>query len=233
MATNSRVFNAVCRQAGIVKVDKPMDLLDLSAAFSSLPLPAGSRVGIMTLGGGWGVVAADLCEYYGLEIPELSEELVGEIDRVLPPYWSRANPVDLVGENDPELPIRVIEMLAKWEGCDAIINLGIVGRRHMLSRLADSVQNADPTCEEGFMESVLRELEEFETRYIYHIASLMETYQKPILGVNMLREQKDKTVYSFRDRQYKGVFFPTPEQAVKSLAKLFEYRRFLDRQGRA
>ena len=232
MASDNRVFNAVCRQAGIVKVDKPMDLLDLSAAFSSLPLPGGSRVAIMTLGGGWGVVAADLCEYYGLNVPELPEALIQQINEVLPPYWSRANPVDLVGENDPELPIKVIEMLAAWEGCDAIVNLGIVGRRHMLSRLADSVHKADPTCPGDFMDSVLEALEVFEDRYITHIVNLMEKYEKPILGVNMLRDDKDKTVYSVSDRPYKGLFFPSPEQAVKSLAKLFEYRLFLDRRGR-
>ncbi|MCF8110992.1 MAG: acetate--CoA ligase family protein [Desulfobacteraceae bacterium] len=228
MASDTRVFNSVCRQAGIVKVDKPMDLLDLSAAFSSLPLPAGSRVAIMTLGGGWGVVAADLCEHYGLEVAELSPELIEEIDKVLPPYWSRANPVDLVGENDPDLPIKVSRLLAEWDGCDAIINLGIVGRRHMLARMADSVQKADPTCPADFMESLLRELESFETGYINHIVSLMEKHEKPILGVNMLRGEKDKTVYKVEGSSYKGLFFPTPEQAVKSLAKLWEYRRFLD-----
>jgi acyl-CoA synthetase (NDP forming) len=232
MASDSRVFNAVCRQAGIVKVDKPMDLLDLSAAFSSLPLPRGSRVAIMTLGGGWGVVAADLCDYYGLQVPDLPQDLVESIDRVLPPYWSRANPVDLVGENDPELPIKVIELLAKWDGCDAVINLGIMGRRHMLSRMAASVEKADPDCPVGFMESMLSTLEEFEKTYVSHIVDLMESCQKPIVGVNMLRDEKDKTVYEFSGCKYKGLFFPTPEQAVKSLAKLLEYKGFLDREKR-
>ncbi|MFW6334660.1 MAG: acetate--CoA ligase family protein [Desulfosalsimonas sp.] len=232
MASDMKVFNAVCRQAGIVKVDKPMDLLDLSAAFSSLPLPAGSRVAIMTLGGGWGVVAADLCEHYGLEVVELSRELIEEIDKVLPPYWSRANPVDLVGENDPDLPIKVSRLLAQWDGCDAIINLGIVGRRHMLAKMADSVKRADSTCPADFMESLLRDLEAFESGYINHIVSLMEKHEKPILGVNMLRGEKDKTVYSIEGSSYKGLFFPTPEQAVKSLAKLWEYRRFLDTEKR-
>jgi len=46
-----------------------MDLLDLAAAFSSLPLPQGKRISIMTLGGGWGVITADLCVRYGFPSP--------------------------------------------------------------------------------------------------------------------------------------------------------------------
>ncbi|MDX2452913.1 acetate--CoA ligase family protein, partial [Desulfosarcina sp.] len=124
MASDTRLFDAVCRQAGIVKVDLPMELLDLSAAFSSLPLPQGNRVAIMTLGGGWGVVTADLCDQFGLDVPELSPELIVRIDQILPPYWSRSNPIDLVGENDLSVPLTVMEALLQWEACDAVINLG-------------------------------------------------------------------------------------------------------------
>ena len=229
LSSDSRVFNAVCKQAGIVKVEKPMQLLDLAAAFSSLPLPKGKRVAIMTLGGGWGVVTADLCEAYGLEVPDLSDEMIKQIDEILPPYWSRANPIDLVGENDMSIPMTTMEALMKWDGCDAIINLGIVGRRHLVSRLADSVRKADPTCPENFLEQMNKMLDDFEEKYIHKIVSLMSEYQKPVLGVSMLKDENDLTVNNVKGFRYKGVFFPTPEQAVTSLSKMHEYHNFLSR----
>ena len=229
MSSDSRVFNAVCRQAGVVKVEQPMQLLDLSAAFSSLPLPKGNRVAIMTLGGGWGVVTADLCEAYGLEIPDLTPEIIKKIDDILPPYWSRANPIDLVGENDMSIPMTTLEALMKWDGCDAIINLGIMGRRHLVSRLADSVRNADPTCPADFLDQMNKMLDDFEAQYVHKIVSMMSEYQKPVLGVSMLKDEKDLTVNNVKGYRYKGVFFPTPEQAVISLSKMYEYYNFLSR----
>jgi len=230
LASNNRVFNAVCRQAGIVKVEKPLDLLDLSAAFSSLPLPKGNRVAIMTWGGGWGVVAADLCEAYGLVVPELNSDIIEAIDGILPPYWSRSNPIDLVGESDLSIPTTVLESLMKWDGCDGVINLGIMGRRHMVSWLTGSVRLSDPTHTEDFLEKVSQTYEEFEKKYVDHIVSLMQTYHKPVFGVSMIKDETDPTVYTLANHRYKGLFFPTPEQAVKSLSKMYEYRRFLLRE---
>jgi acyl-CoA synthetase (NDP forming) len=151
MMSDTRVFDAVCHQAGIVKVDEPMELLDLGAAFSSLPLPKGNRAAIMTLGGGWGVVTADLCSQFGLDVIELSTEIIDEIDKILPPYWSRSNPIDLVGERDPTLPRAVLELLLKWDGCDAVINLGIVGRQLALKSLGESILKADPNYTPEFI----------------------------------------------------------------------------------
>jgi acyl-CoA synthetase (NDP forming) len=227
MASDSKVFNAICRQTGIVKVDQSMDLLDLAASFSSLPLPRGNRAAVMTLGGGWGVVTADLCSEYGLEVPELSSEILDRLDKLLPSYWSRSNPVDLVGENDTRLPMVVMEELAKSDGCDAVINLGILGRRIMVKSLGNSVLKADPAYSLEFVESMNRALAEFEMKYIDHIVMLMEKYQKPIIGVSLMTDENDNTVYQVKGSQYKGVFFETPERAVKAIARMYEYQRFL------
>jgi len=229
LTSDIRVFDAVCHQAGIVKVDQPMALLDLGAAFSSLPLPKGNRAAIMTLGGGWGVVTADLCAQFGLDVPELSKKIIKDIDKILPPYWSRSNPIDLVGERDPAIPRTVLELLLRWDGCDAIINLGIVGRQMAAKNLGESVLKADSTYSPEFIKQIHDGLKKFEKDYIAQIIHLMEQYNKPVYGVSMLPDEKHQTVYPIKKHTFKGVFFPTPERAVRAFAKMIQYQNFLSR----
>lgn len=229
MASDTAVFNAMCRQAGIVKVDRPMELLDLAAAFSSLPLPRGNRAAIMTLGGGWGVVTADLCVQNGIEVPPLDDAILARIDTMLPPYWSRSNPVDLVGENDLDLPLAAMEELLRWDGCDAVINLGILGRRIFVKRLTEATAVADPDLSPEFLELARQTLQTFEKTYVCRIAELCAKYGKPVFGVSLLREDGDRTVYNVDGCDFNGVFFETPERAVHAFAKMVEYRRFLNR----
>ncbi len=230
MTSDIRVFDAVCKQAGIVKVEQPMELLDLTAAFSSLPLPEGNRVAIMTLGGGWGVVTADLCSAYGLAIPDLPTEMLARLDKILPAYWSRSNPVDIVGERDFSIPMTIMEELLGWDGCDGVINLGIMGRRLFVNRMAKAIHEADPGYSIEFLDGARQALQDFEDQYVVHITQLMEQYEKPVFGVSLLKDGDDNTVYRVEGAQYKGVFYETPERAVKAFARMVEYRHFLESQ---
>jgi acyl-CoA synthetase (NDP forming) len=226
MSTDRRIFNAVCKQAGIVKVEQSMDLLDCAAGFSSMPLPKGNRAAIMTLGGGWGVVTADLCAEHGVAVPELPLEIIQQFDKLLPPYWSRSNPIDLVGEHDEALPLTIIEELLKWDGCDAVINLGIMGRKHLAGLYMNSILQTDPAYPPDFIEAIRKTRDAYETRYVEKIVSLMEAYKKPVIGVSLLTDKLDRTLYMVKNSHYKGVFYTTPERAVKTLAKMYEYRRY-------
>jgi len=230
MSSDARVFNAVCRQAGIIKVDRSMDLLDLSAAFASVPLPRGNRAAIMTLGGGWGVITADLCAGYNLEVPSLPADILAVLDGILPPYWSRSNPVDIVGENDPEIPLTTLEELLKWEGCDAVINLGIIGRRIFVERMVTSVRRADANFSQEILDLATQMLVDFEKKYIRRVIDLMHRYDKPVFGVSLLTDEADQTVYRVADDDYKGLFYETPERAVKAFARMFEYQRYLSKR---
>ncbi|MEA2060844.1 MAG: acetate--CoA ligase family protein [Thermodesulfobacteriota bacterium] len=231
MAANAEIFDSACRQAGIIHVQQPMELLDLSAVFSSLPLPKGNRVAIMTLGGGWGVVTADLCMEYGLELPDLSEDITAKLDTMLPSYWSRANPVDIVGENDAEIPMVTVEELLKWEGCDAVIHLGIHGKRIFIENMVDSISEVDLSYSRESLEMVKDQLIQFEDNYVEHVARLAQTYEKPVLGVSLLADDKTRILYRFKNCKYKGVFFPSPERAVKALAGMWQYSSWLKKHS--
>jgi acyl-CoA synthetase (NDP forming) len=230
MASNMRVFNAACRQAGIILARQPMDLLDLSAAFSSLPLPRGKRVALITLGGGWGVVATDQCAESGLSIPQLSADIIRRIDEILPAYWSRGNPVDLVGELNFDAATKVVGMLAEWDGCDAIIHLGVEGVESLLENFGKSCIKLQPELQGPLAQRRL-EMAKLESLYIDHTIRLMEKYRKPILGVRLLDGNGKQAVRDMAGSEFKAVSFPTPERAVNALAGMVRYTRWLNREG--
>lgn len=227
MASDGRVFDAACRQAGIIQVGQPMELLDLSAVFSSLPLPEGNRVAIMTLGGGWGVITTDLCTEQGLKVPQLPQSIIDRLNPILPPYWSHGNPVDIVGERDFDLPKICLEELMKWDGCDAVIHLGIHGRKIMVNNMIRSANKADPHLDEKTAQFFRTAIQEFEDEYTTYVAGLTEKYQKPILGVSLLTDADSRTLYRVEGCQYKAVFFPSPERAVKALSGMQRYAEWL------
>ena len=223
MASDTKVFNAACGQAGIIQVDQPMELLDLSAVFSSLPLPKGNRVAIMTLGGGWGVITTDLCTERGLEVPKLSKDIIERLNLILPPFWSHGNPIDIVGENDPAIPKTCLEELLKWDGCDAVIHLGIHGKRVLVNNMIESVLKTDPAIDKAqaqlFKDSILQ----FEEDYTRYVIKLTQKYEKPVLGVSLLTDEISRTLYRLDGYEYKSVFFPSPERAVKALWGMCQY----------
>jgi len=227
MASNIKVFREACKQSGIIEVENPMDLLDLSAAFSSLPLPKGNKVGLITLGGGWGVVASDLCVENGLEVPKLSENVILKINELLPSFWSHANPVDVVGDMNTGKYMKIIEELMQWSDCDAIIHMGIIGRLIMIRATLESTNAVDKTYDSQKIEGALKYLEDFEKQSIEQTVKLMEKYNKPIVGVYLLNDDKTRTITDVEGCKYKGVNFISPERAVKALGKMYKYAQWL------
>lgn len=230
MASNVRVFDAACRQAGIILAKQPTDLLDYSAAFSSLPLPRGNRVAIATLGGGWGVVAADHCSEYGLIIPPLSKEIIQRIDKFLPPFWNKGNPVDLVAELNFDIVTEVVEMLAAWDGCDAVIPLGMIGMDSLTEGFARIYVKLEPDLKQKFADRIA-DMEKKEKIYIENIIRMMDKYRKPILGVTLLDSERKQVVTDLEGCEFKCVSLPTPERACNTLAAMVQYGKWLKREG--
>ena len=225
LSGESSIVEAAFRQAGLLSVTVPSELLDLSAGFSSLPIPKGNRVGIVTLGGGWGVVTSDECNKKGLVLPDIPEKIIENISKYLPPFWSKRNPVDLVGTRDLEIPIVAVEELLKWEGIDAVISLGIVGRLELIRSLIRSTRQVDPSMPAAFLDKMDEFSLEYEKKYIVSMVELMEKYEKPVVGVS-LTSTAEGTVRSVSGKKYSGVFYQTPENAVNVLSRMVAYHDF-------
>jgi acyl-CoA synthetase (NDP forming) len=174
------------------------------------------------------VVTADLCQQSGLDVPALDDAVIAKIDPYLPPYWSRTNPVDMVGEPNPEAAIAILELLMAWEGCDAVINLGMLGRRLFMERFGAAVEKADPTISKHDIENRSQYLDKFEQRFLENGVRLMGQHQKPLIGVSLLSDSRQKTVSRFGDASHKAVCFETPERAVNALAAMVRYKQFID-----
>lgn len=227
MASNIKIFEAACQQAGVIQAQQSMDLLDLSAAFSSLPLPKGNRVAILTLGGGWGVVASDLCTENSLVVQPLSKEIVEKINQWLPPFWSHANPIDLVAEMNADIHMAIIERLLQWEECDAIIHMGIIGRRVMIKSVLESTVKVDKKYAPEMVDENLELLKVYEHDLVDKTVRIMGKYHKPVIGVYFLTDDMTRTVIEIEDQKYKGIVYPSPERAVKALAKMHQYSEWL------
>ena len=89
--------------------------------------------------------------------------------------------------------------------------------------------DADPSYSPEYREQAVNAFSEFESNYIQQIVRLMEKYGKPVVGVSLLTDEKDATVYRVKGSDFKGVFYETPERAVKAVARMVEYQRYRSR----
>jgi len=171
-------------------------------------------------------VTADECTREGLVIPEIPDRIVAKIGKYLPEFWSKGNPVDLVGTRNLEAPVVAVEELMKWDGIDAVICLGIIGRHELVKQLLESTGQADPDASPEFLTQVEKMGREFEEGFIARMAVFMETYKKPVIGVSMAGTGKG-VVRPVPESRYSGVMYQTPETAVNVLAGMVSYSRFL------
>jgi acetyltransferase len=102
-------------------VDTIEELFGLAELLGKQPRPAGPRLAIVTNGGGPGVLATDALIECGGKLAELSGKTFDELNKLLPPHWSRGNPVDILGDASPEMYGRAVEIVSRDENNDGLL----------------------------------------------------------------------------------------------------------------
>ena len=118
---SDEVFDAAFRRSGVLRVNSIADIFFMSDVLAKQPRPRGKRLCILTNAGGPGVLATDALVAGGGELAELSAETLDAFDKILPPQWSHNNPVDILGDAEPERYARSLEIAAKDPSIDGML----------------------------------------------------------------------------------------------------------------
>ncbi len=121
MAGSDDVLSAAFRRTGVLRVDSIADLFYMAEVLSKQPRPRGKRLTVLTNAGGPGVLATDSLIGGGGELAQLSDEATRELDGFLPPAWSHANPVDVLGDADQDRYIKALDVTGRDEQSDGLL----------------------------------------------------------------------------------------------------------------
>jgi acetyltransferase len=121
LAGSDEVLSAAFRRVGVVQVQRMAELFNLAEALAKQPRPKGPNLAIVTNAGGPGVLAIDSLVESGGHLATLSPETLAALDRLLPPHWSHANPVDVLGDATPQCYTKCVEITAQAPECDGLL----------------------------------------------------------------------------------------------------------------
>jgi acetyltransferase len=147
LAGVDEVYDAAFRRAGILRVMDLGELFTAAEAMAYVKPFQGRRLGIITNGGGVGVLAVDRLLDLGGTLAELYPETLTQLSQLLPSGWSRANPVDIIGDADGQRYAAALSILLSDSGSDAILVMNVPTALASASDAARAVVGASNAAE--------------------------------------------------------------------------------------
>jgi len=121
MAGVDAVYEAAFQRAGIERIFQIEDMFDCAELLARQQTPKGDRLAIVTNAGGPGVMTTDALIARDGKLAVLADETINQLNECLPPFWSRGNPVDVLGDAPPERFAKALEIVLKDKGVDAAL----------------------------------------------------------------------------------------------------------------
>jgi acetyltransferase len=122
LAGSDNVLDAAFRRCGVVRVNTISELFDMAEVWAKQPRrPKGPRLTIITNAGGPGVLATDALISAGGALAELSEGTVTALNEILPRHWSHGNPIDILGDADPDRYTKALDIAVEDPNSDGLL----------------------------------------------------------------------------------------------------------------
>jgi acyl-CoA synthetase (NDP forming) len=222
LAGADEITGAAFRQAGVIRVSTLEDLVDTALALVSQPVPRGRRVGLLSMGGGLGVISTDALLGLGLEMARFSPGTIEKLDEVLSNRWSRGNPVDPAG--DP-VTFPCIWPLLEDDNVDAVMvvgGIGVVGGLATLLPVHPSLK--------GEHKRLVEEAERVELDNLARLLESRERHGKPVVIARTVSYAAIEETSAVEEAMRRDLVIPyaSPERAARTLARLVEYGEYLN-----
>ena len=225
LASDDRVFDGMCRQAGVTRATSVEEAFEAAATFATQPEPRGPRVAVVTTAGGWGVITADAIARSELELVALPDDLRATIDEYLPPRWSRNNPIDLAGGETRDTVPQVLDLVARHPDVDAVIYLGVGIQSNEARLMREGRFWPDPN-----LERIVAYHERQDARFAQAAAEVSDATGKPVLTATELAVADPANPGPRTVRATGRLCYPSSPRAVRALEHL--WRRARSRQAR-
>lgn len=208
LAGNDAVFEALCKQTGLIRCYDPLHTFDMAVALSSQPLPRGNRVAIISGGGGYCVTMAEAAASYGLDVPQLDPADSEKIKKLLYPFAPQPwNPIDAAADVRPMTYARALDILLGLDYIDGIL---------MMIPFMFSFQLRSTASVRELMDAT--EI----------ICGLPAKYRKPMMGNTIPSVAVGPALELFKKA---GIpFFATQDESARAMHGLVRYYQFLKDQ---
>lgn len=232
LATDDRTFTGVCAQSGATRASTAEEAFEAAATFATQPLPAGNRVAVLTTAGGWGVVTADaIVRHRDLELATLPDDLRDAIDELLPPRWSRSNPIDLAGGETRDTVPEVLRLVAEHEEVDAVVHLGLGIQANQARMMREGGYYGVEGEDTNGIQRIVAYHERQDARFAEAAAELSMATGKPILTATELAMAFPGNAGPTAVRAAGRVCYQSADRAVTALVHLVRRARFLQRRA--
>jgi acetyltransferase len=221
LASNDRIFDGAARQAGVIRMPTIESAFEAAATLATQPLPRGNRVAVVTTVGGWGVVTADALASTRLQLAPLPDDLRDDIDTLLPPRWSRNNPIDLAGGETRDTIPAVLDLVGAHPDIDAVIVLGTGIQSNQARLMRDGRFYPDHG-----LERMVSFHERQDARYVQEALRIRDQHDKPVLIATELAAAFADNPAPATTRAAGALCYPSANRAVVALDALFRYARW-------
>jgi len=204
MAGKDYIYDAAFKRAGIVRVKNIQDLFNVSSILAKQPRPSGPNIAIITNAGGPGVLATDAIIEHNGKLAELTPETMEKLNSFLPSHWSKANPIDIIGDSDEDVYQKTIDVCLQDPNIDSILVICVPQVVADPKRLADRVIDLSKKATKPILTSFPGEASVQFTRDLLN-KNNVPTYNTP-------EEAVESYMYLYNYAKNLELLFETPEE---------------------